>query len=47
MFPRGTLPAERCSELVSGLKQLPHCIDEMLGGGLPRGYSMLVAGPSG
>jgi glucosamine--fructose-6-phosphate aminotransferase (isomerizing) len=31
---RGTLPAERRSELVSGLKQLPHCIDEMLSNGL-------------
>jgi glutamine---fructose-6-phosphate transaminase (isomerizing) len=31
---RGTLPAERLAELVSGLKRLPHCIDEMLGNGL-------------
>jgi circadian clock protein KaiC len=23
------------------------CLDEMLGGGMPRGYSLLVAGPSG
>lgn len=28
------------------LMGVPH-LDEMLGGGLPRGYSMLVAGPSG
>jgi glutamine---fructose-6-phosphate transaminase (isomerizing) len=31
---RGTLPADRRAELVAGLKQLPHCIDEMLGNGL-------------
>jgi glutamine---fructose-6-phosphate transaminase (isomerizing) len=31
---RGTLPSERLAELVSGLKRLPHCIDEMLGNGL-------------
>jgi glucosamine--fructose-6-phosphate aminotransferase (isomerizing) len=31
---RGTLAAERRAELVSGLKRLPHCIDEMLANGL-------------
>ena len=31
---RGTLSAERRAELVSGLKRLPHCIDEMLANGL-------------
>jgi glucosamine--fructose-6-phosphate aminotransferase (isomerizing) len=31
---RGTLPVERRAELVSGLKRLPHCIDEMLANGL-------------
>jgi glucosamine--fructose-6-phosphate aminotransferase (isomerizing) len=31
---RGTLPTERLTELVSGLKRLPHCIDEMLANGL-------------
>ncbi len=31
------------SRLLTGVPQL----DEMLGGGLPRGYSILVAGPSG
>jgi glucosamine--fructose-6-phosphate aminotransferase (isomerizing) len=31
---RGTLPPEQREELVSGLKQLPHCIDEMLANGL-------------
>jgi circadian clock protein KaiC len=35
-----TAQAERLSTGVPGL-------DEMLGGGLPRGYSVLVAGPSG
>ena len=36
----GLAPHERQRMGVSGL-------DEMLGGGLPRGYSLLVAGPSG
>jgi glucosamine--fructose-6-phosphate aminotransferase (isomerizing) len=31
---RGTLGEERRRELVAGLKQLPHCIDEMLANGL-------------
>jgi glucosamine--fructose-6-phosphate aminotransferase (isomerizing) len=31
---RGTLPAERRTELVRDLKRLPHCIAEMLGNGL-------------
>jgi glutamine---fructose-6-phosphate transaminase (isomerizing) len=31
---RGTLPADRRAELVSELKRLPHCIDEMLANGL-------------
>lgn len=36
--------AESCeSRLLMGVEHL----DEMLGGGLPRGYSLLVAGPSG
>jgi circadian clock protein KaiC len=40
-----TVPLARATEsrLLMGVPQL----DEMLGGGLPRGYSMLVAGPSG
>jgi circadian clock protein KaiC len=33
-------PTERASLGIAG-------VDEMLGGGLPRGYSLLVAGPSG
>jgi len=36
-------PESLTSRLLTGI---PH-LDEMLGGGLPRGYSMLVAGPSG
>jgi circadian clock protein KaiC len=36
-------PAEEAPRMLTGVPRL----DEMLGGGLPRGYSMLVAGPSG
>lgn len=35
-----SMPPERVSTGVSG-------VDEMLGGGVPRGYSVLIAGPSG
>jgi circadian clock protein KaiC len=38
--PDAAVPAERA------LMGVP-ALDEMLGGGLPRGYSLLVAGPSG
>jgi circadian clock protein KaiC len=38
--PDSAAPVGRVSMGVAGL-------DEMLGGGLPRGYSLLVAGPSG
>jgi len=38
--PDAAVPAERA---LMGVPEL----DEMLGGGLPRGYSLLVAGPSG
>jgi circadian clock protein KaiC len=38
--PGGTVATERLSTGVSGL-------DEMLHGGVPRGYSVMVAGPSG
>jgi circadian clock protein KaiC len=49
--PAGIVPAAagaatrrpRPAPLLTGLPRL----DEMLGGGLPRGYSVLVAGPSG
>ncbi|MBC7895839.1 MAG: AAA family ATPase [Cytophagaceae bacterium] len=39
----GAMPPARGSRLQLGVPRL----DEMLGGGLPRGYSLLVAGPSG
>jgi len=39
----GATTALRSSRLTMGVPGL----DEMLGGGLPRGYSLLVAGPSG
>ena len=38
-----TAAAARAPRLLMGVPRL----DEMLGGGLPRGYSLLVAGPSG
>jgi len=37
---RGPVPGERLTMGVPGL-------DDMMGGGLPRGYSLLVAGPTG
>jgi glucosamine--fructose-6-phosphate aminotransferase (isomerizing) len=40
---RGTLPAERRQELVSGLKRLPHCIDEMLANGLTAAVERTAA----
>lgn len=49
VFPRLLKPAEGSAEhplehrLSTGVKDL----DEMMGGGIPRGYSVLVAGPSG
>lgn len=49
VFPRLLKPAESIAErplehrLSTGVKGL----DEMLGGGIPRGYSVLIAGPSG
>ena len=36
-------PASTCARVSMGV---PH-LDDMLGGGLPQGYSLLVAGPSG
>lgn len=41
--PRQALPPATTGRLSIGVSE----IDAMLGGGLPRGYSMLVAGPSG
>jgi circadian clock protein KaiC len=49
VFPRLLKPAEVITEhplehrLSTGVKGL----DEMMGGGVPRGYSVLIAGPSG
>jgi circadian clock protein KaiC len=49
IFPRLLKPAEVSPErplanrLSTGVKDL----DQMLGGGIPRGYSVLIAGPSG
>jgi circadian clock protein KaiC len=49
VFPRLLKPTESVAEhplehrLSTGVKGL----DEMLGGGIPRGYSVLIAGPSG
>jgi len=49
VFPRLLKPAEVITEhplkhrLSTGVKGL----DEMMGGGIPRGYSVLIAGPSG
>ena len=44
---RGTLPAERRAELVSGLKRLPHCIDEMLANGLTAAVERTAAAHHG
>lgn len=41
--PAGAAPALPATRLSMGNRKL----DDMLGGGLPRGYSLLVAGPSG
>jgi circadian clock protein KaiC len=41
--PRGSARPQAPDRVLMGLSRL----DEMLGGGLPRGYSLLVAGPSG
>jgi circadian clock protein KaiC len=49
VFPRLLKPAEAIAEyplkhrLSTGVKAL----DDMMGGGIPRGYSVLIAGPSG
>jgi circadian clock protein KaiC len=52
VFAPATVNAEKQVELTkdslpSRLKMGVPRLDEMLGGGLPRGYSLLVAGPSG
>ena len=43
MAPSGPEPSASRPRLQMGIPRL----DDMLGGGLPRGYSLLVAGPSG
>lgn len=49
VFPRILKPAEKTSENSPGgrLSTGILALDEMLGGGVPKGYSVLVAGPSG
>lgn len=54
IFPRAVLPAEITGDSASRpltsntrLTMGVHGLDDMLGGGLPSGYSMLIAGPSG
>ncbi len=52
VFPPAAVTLQDRAELIDGSLQqrlkmgVPH-LDDMLGGGLPRGYSLLVAGPSG
>ena len=47
--PQLTIPSEQVTALHPGdrLGMGVPGLDEMLGGGLPRGYSLLIAGPSG
>ena len=54
IFPRAVLPAELAGELAirsfatgQRLSMGVVGLDEMLGGGLPAGYALLLAGPSG
>ena len=51
VFPRTLLPAERTADVrLPGDHRLTMgvpLLDEMMGGGLPAGYSLLVVGPSG
>jgi circadian clock protein KaiC len=49
VFPRLLKPAEIVAEhpLKHRLSTGVHGLDEMLGGGIPRGYSVLITGPSG
>jgi len=50
VFPRILKPAEGSSShrpLEDRLTTGVHVLDEMMGGGIPRGYSVLIAGPSG
>jgi circadian clock protein KaiC len=45
--PSGQLEASTASPAETRIRMGTPLLDEMLGGGLPRGYSLLVAGPSG
>jgi circadian clock protein KaiC len=49
IFPRLLKPAESLAErpLEDRLSTGVSGLDEMMGGGIPRGYSVLIAGPSG
>jgi circadian clock protein KaiC len=49
VFPRLLKPAEVITEdpLESRLSTGAQGLDELMGGGIPRGYSVLIAGPSG
>jgi circadian clock protein KaiC len=55
VFPRVIVGAEEKSQLTTGAKHTPRKrlsigvkgLDDMLGGGIPAGYSVLLAGPSG
>jgi circadian clock protein KaiC len=49
VFPRILKPEEKIGEnsLVRKLSTGVRALDEMMGGGVPKGYSVLVAGPSG
>jgi len=45
--PTSTVPATTSAALATRALMGVPMLDDMLGGGLPRGYSLLVAGPSG
>ena len=55
VFPRVIVGAEKPRPAVAGAKRTPRerlslgvkGLDDMLGGGIPAGYSVLIAGPSG
>ena len=54
IFPRAMLPVEAMDQVVNQLASPPTRLsmgvpglDDMLGGGLPTGYSLLLVGPSG
>lgn len=55
VFPAASIPSDRHALVAPSEHSRPRqrlamgvpCLDDMLGGGLPSGYSLLVAGPSG